>query len=248
VVVFTRTKRRARNLAADLEDKRYRVAELQGNMAQNRRQEAIHGFRTGKYDILVATDIAARGIDVSEITHVINFDMPDTVDAYTHRIGRTGRAEQTGDAFTFVTPGDELMVRDIEKVLGKRIERRKLANFDYGDFAVESRGARTRGNASPGKDRRPDQRRAGQAPASRQHAQMPPPVGEGVAEINVAGYHRSHGEQPHVQPPNVAAQRLHEPRHAAPPAAQSAERESALTRAMAARRRRRKEHRTHSVG
>ncbi|MCB0092272.1 MAG: DEAD/DEAH box helicase, partial [Caldilineaceae bacterium] len=112
VLIFTRTKRRARFLASDLEQRGYRTAALQGNMAQNRRQEAIDGFRNGKYKILVATDIAARGIDVAEISHVINFDMPDTVDAYTHRIGRTGRAHATGEAFTFMEQGDESMVRE----------------------------------------------------------------------------------------------------------------------------------------
>jgi ATP-dependent RNA helicase RhlE len=138
VIIFTRTKRRARNLAADLDNRGYRVAALQGNMAQNARQAAMDGFRNGKYDILVATDIAARGIDVTEISHVINFDMPDTADAYTHRIGRTGRAQQSGEAFTFATPDDALMVRDIEKVLGARIERRRLEGFDYSGFVVES--------------------------------------------------------------------------------------------------------------
>ena len=132
VLIFTRTKRRARNLALDLENQNYRVAALQGNMAQNKRQEAINGFRQGKYDILVATDIAARGIDVTEISHVINFDMPDTVDAYTHRIGRTGRAQATGEAFTFLQQADEPIVRDVERVLGARIERRRLPDFDYG--------------------------------------------------------------------------------------------------------------------
>ena len=117
VLIFARTKYRARNLARDLEKRRYRVAALQGNMSQNQRQAAITGFRNGKYDILVATDIAARGIDVSEISHVINFDMPDTVDAYTHRIGRTGRAHKTGEAFTFVTQSDEPLLCQIEKVL-----------------------------------------------------------------------------------------------------------------------------------
>jgi ATP-dependent RNA helicase RhlE len=136
VLIFTRTKHRARNLAQDLESRNYRVAALQGNMTQNRRQEAIAGFRSGKYDVLVATDIAARGIDVSEISHVINYDMPDTVDAYTHRIGRTGRAEQTGEAFTFTSPADEYMVRDIERLLGTRIERRRLEDFDYGAATV----------------------------------------------------------------------------------------------------------------
>ena len=134
VLVFTRTKRRARNLARDLESQGYNAAALQGNMAQNRRLEAINGFRNGTYEILVATDIAARGIDVSEISHVINFDMPDTVDAYTHRIGRTGRAEHTGEAFTFTLPTDEPMVRDIERTLNTRIARQQLPNFDYGGF------------------------------------------------------------------------------------------------------------------
>lgn len=138
ILIFTRTKHRARNLARDLDRKAYRVAALQGNMSQNQRQNAIDGFRENKYDILVATDIAARGIDVAEISHVINFDMPDTVDAYTHRIGRTGRAHQNGEAFTLAVEDDSPMVREIEKVLGKRLERRRLADFDYGDFVPES--------------------------------------------------------------------------------------------------------------
>ncbi|MDJ0755196.1 MAG: DEAD/DEAH box helicase [Ardenticatenaceae bacterium] len=137
VLVFTRTKYRARNLARDLAKKGYRAAALQGNMSQNQRQRAINGFRNGKFDILAATDVAARGIDVSEISHVINFDIPDTVDAYTHRIGRTGRAHQSGEAFTFAGQDDGLMVRDIESLLGESIERRRLADFDYGEFEPE---------------------------------------------------------------------------------------------------------------
>jgi len=158
VLIFTRTKRRARNLALDLENQKYRVAALQGNMAQNRRQEAINGFREGKYDILVATDIAARGIDVTEISHVINFDMPDTVDAYTHRIGRTGRAHQTGEAFTFTQQIDEPMIRDVERVLGARIERRRLPDFDYGVVKQEIQQP-ARGQANQG---RPAQARPAQ--------------------------------------------------------------------------------------
>ncbi|MGD8398634.1 MAG: DEAD/DEAH box helicase [Anaerolineae bacterium] len=148
VLIFTRTKYRARNLARDLEKRRYRVSALQGNMSQNRRQQALDGFRDGRYDILVATDIASRGIDVSDISHVINFDMPDTVDAYTHRIGRTGRAHQTGEAFTFMAPGDESLVREIEKVLGKRIERRRLPGFNYDGFGSESHSRAKRPNRS----------------------------------------------------------------------------------------------------
>ena len=138
VLIFTRTKYRARNLARDLEKRGYRASALQGNMSQNQRQRAIDGFREGKYDILAATDIAARGIDVSEISHVINFDIPDTVDAYTHRIGRTGRAHQTGQALTLAVQDDAPMVHNIERVLGEKIERRRLPDFNYGNFSPES--------------------------------------------------------------------------------------------------------------
>ena len=131
VLIFTRTKHRAKRLGQQLENAGHRAASLQGNLSQNRRQAALDGFRAGSYRILVATDIAARGIDVSSISHVINYDMPDTVDAYTHRIGRTGRAAKTGDAFTFTTREDGEMVRSIERVLGGCVERRTLAAFDY---------------------------------------------------------------------------------------------------------------------
>jgi ATP-dependent RNA helicase RhlE len=137
VVIFTRTKHRARTLARELEQHDFRVTQLQGNLSQNRRQAAMEGFRQGKYDLLVATDIAAHGIDVSEVSHVINFDIPDTVDAYTHRIGRTGRALHTGEAFTLATPDDAWVVRAVERTLKSRIERRALAGFDYGDFSPE---------------------------------------------------------------------------------------------------------------
>lgn len=131
VLVFTRTKLRAKRLAEQLAGAGYLTASLQGNLSQSRRQAALDGFRRGTYQVLVATDIAARGIDVSNISHVINYDMPDTTDAYTHRIGRTGRAACTGDAFTFVTREDETMVRGIERVLGEKVERRMLEGFDY---------------------------------------------------------------------------------------------------------------------
>jgi superfamily II DNA/RNA helicase len=131
ILIFTRTKHRAKRIGQQLEKAGYKAASLQGNLSQNKRQEALDGFRSGKYQILVATDIAARGIDVSSISHVINYDIPDTTDAYTHRIGRTGRAAKTGDAFTFVSREDEPLVRSIERVLGAKIERRTLKDFDY---------------------------------------------------------------------------------------------------------------------
>lgn len=131
ILIFTRTKHRAKRIGQQLEKAGYKAASLQGNLSQNRRQAALDGFRDGSYQILVATDIAARGIDVSTISHVINYDIPDTTDAYTHRIGRTGRAAKTGDAFTFITHEDEPLVRSIERVIGAKIERRLLKDFDY---------------------------------------------------------------------------------------------------------------------
>jgi ATP-dependent RNA helicase RhlE len=131
VLVFVRTKHRVERLAEQLYKAGHSVDSIQGNLSQSRRQAALDSFRSGSIKILVATDIAARGIDVSNISHVINYDMPENVDAYTHRIGRTGRVDETGEAFTFVTHEDMGLVRDIEKVLGKPIERRTLEGFDY---------------------------------------------------------------------------------------------------------------------
>lgn len=131
VLIFTRTKHRAKRVGQQLEKAGYRAASLQGNLSQNKRQEALDGFRKGTHQILVATDIAARGIDITSISHVINYDMPDTTESYTHRIGRTGRAAKTGDAFTFITKEDEATVRSIERVLSEKIERRTLEDFDY---------------------------------------------------------------------------------------------------------------------
>jgi ATP-dependent RNA helicase RhlE len=136
-LIFTRTKHRARTLALELAKKSFRVAALQGNMSQNARQQAMDGFRAGRFDIMVATDIAAHGIDVPEVSHVINFDFPNTADTYLHRIGRTGRAEHTGEALTFAGADDANMVREVERELGLKIERRRLAGFDYGEFTPE---------------------------------------------------------------------------------------------------------------
>lgn len=137
VLVFTRTKHRAKRLGQQLEKKGYRAASLQGNLSQSRRQSALNGFRDGSHQILVATDIAARGIDVSQVSHVINFDIPDTAEAYIHRIGRTGRAARTGDAFTMVTSEDKAMVLTIERTLGNSLERREVDCFDYSKSAPE---------------------------------------------------------------------------------------------------------------
>jgi ATP-dependent RNA helicase RhlE len=131
VLIFTRTKHRAKRVGEQLEKAGYTAASLQGNLSQNRRQAAMDGFRNGTYQILVATDIAARGIDVSQVSHVINYDIPDTSEAYIHRIGRTGRAARNGDAFTMITDEDTVMVKAIERTLGSVIERRTVDGFDY---------------------------------------------------------------------------------------------------------------------
>jgi ATP-dependent RNA helicase RhlE len=130
VLVFTRTKYRARKLAEQLKKSGLPAASLQGNLSQNKRQEAMDSFRSGRVKVLVATDIAARGIDVSQITHVVNYDMPDTAIAYTHRIGRTGRMTRLGTALTFATQDDLPMIRTIERLVGRRLERRKAVGLD----------------------------------------------------------------------------------------------------------------------
>ena len=131
VLVFTRTKYRAERVAQQLAKAGYRATSLRGNMSQCQRQTALDGFRVGSFKVLVATDIAARGIDVLDISHVVNYDMPDSTDAYINRIGRTGRIGKTGTAFTFVTSEDAAMVRALEHLLNTPLEHRRLQNFDY---------------------------------------------------------------------------------------------------------------------
>jgi ATP-dependent RNA helicase RhlE len=140
VLVFTRTKQRAKYLGKKLAFAGYRSASLQGNLSQGRRQAALDGFRDGTFQILVATDIAARGIDVTQVSHVINYDIPSTPEAYIHRIGRTGRATRSGEAFTFITGDDRGMVLAINRIIGSEIEQRTLSTFDYGSPAPSRDG------------------------------------------------------------------------------------------------------------
>jgi ATP-dependent RNA helicase RhlE len=126
-LIFTRTKHRAKKLALQLTNAGFNSTSLQGNLSQGQREKAMASFRSGRAKIMVATDIAARGIDVTQISHVINFDIPDTPEAYTHRVGRTGRMLRKGLALTFVTPEDKSILRSIERYLGKPIERMELA-------------------------------------------------------------------------------------------------------------------------
>jgi ATP-dependent RNA helicase RhlE len=136
-IVFTRTKHRARRLADQLCKAGHRAVGIQGNLSQAQRDRAMRGFRTRRYDILVATDIVARGIDVSGVSHVINFDVPNTPEAYTHRIGRTGRSENEGVACTFVTGSDHGWLRATERMIGSPIQRRQVEGFEA-DTVVHS--------------------------------------------------------------------------------------------------------------
>ena len=151
-IVFLRTKHRTRRLAEELKKSGQRAIGLQGNMSQGQRERAMNGFRSGRYNVLVATDIAARGIDVAGVSHVINFDVPGTPDAYTHRIGRTGRAERSGKACTLVISEDFSMVKEIERRLDMSIPRVKLEEFGGSAFeAAEQRsGKRHGGKAKKG--------------------------------------------------------------------------------------------------
>jgi len=137
-LVFTRTKHRADRLMKHLVRAGIRAERIHGNRSQAQRTEALAGFKSGKYRVLVATDIAARGIDVEELGHVVNFDVPKVPEDYIHRVGRTARAEATGDAFTFVSPEEEGDLRSIERAVGRRLPRVTLPDFDYAGGGQEA--------------------------------------------------------------------------------------------------------------
>jgi ATP-dependent RNA helicase RhlE len=130
-LVFTRTKHRANRLAQYLERNGVKSERIHGNRSQKQRTEALAGFKSGKYQVLVATDIAARGIDVTDLGHVVNFDVPPAPDDYIHRIGRTGRADATGDAFTFFSPQEDGEIKAIERAIKRQLPRVIVAGFDY---------------------------------------------------------------------------------------------------------------------
>jgi ATP-dependent RNA helicase RhlE len=136
-LVFTRTKHRANRLADFLVQHGIKAERIHGNRSQSQRTQALAGFKSGRYPVLVATDIAARGIDVEALSHVVNFDVPAAPDDYIHRVGRTGRAEMTGEAFTFVTPQDEGDWRAIERAIGRSLPRVTLPDFNYQSRATK---------------------------------------------------------------------------------------------------------------
>ncbi len=152
VLIFSRTKHGADRIARRLRDANHSVAVLHANRSQNQRMEALEGFRSGRYEVMVATDIAARGIDVAGVSHVINYDVPENPEDYVHRIGRTGRAQAVGDAFTLATPENNSDVRAIERFIGREIPRLKLEGFTYKAASAlpprpESRGPRGGGGS-----------------------------------------------------------------------------------------------------
>jgi len=138
-IVFTRTKYKAKSLAQRLEKQGFKAASIQGNLSQPQRQRALNDFKSGSCKILVATDIAARGIDVAGISHIINYDIPGTTEAYTHRTGRTGRACQSGEALTFITSEDQKMIKSLERVLRGKFTYGNLPSIDSGDVVSENR-------------------------------------------------------------------------------------------------------------
>jgi ATP-dependent RNA helicase RhlE len=157
VLIFSRTKHGADKIARKLKAANHSVGVLHANRSQNQRLEALEGFKSGKYEVMVATDIAARGIDVAGVTHVINYDVPENPEDYVHRIGRTGRAQAVGDAFTLVTPENASDIRDIQRFIGQKIPELRLAGFNYLPFTArppQPAGAGGgRGGRQPGENR-----------------------------------------------------------------------------------------------
>ncbi len=169
VLVFCRTKYGADRIAGLLKRNNHAVAVLHSNRTQREREQALKGFRDGRFEVLVATDIAARGLDIADVSHVVNYDVPQHPEDYIHRIGRTGRAEASGDAFTIMTAEDASHVFAIERFISQKIPRVKLENFDYkytmlfeegkpgqpkGGFPGKARGARVHGGYHFGMARR----------------------------------------------------------------------------------------------
>ncbi len=190
-LVFTRTKHRANRLAEHLVKGGIRAERIHGNRSQAQRTAALDGFKSGRFPVLVATDIAARGIDVDALGHVVNFDVPLVPDDYIHRVGRTGRAEATGEAFTFVSPEEETNLRDIERAIGRRLPRVMVPDFDY--------------------QRAPPQRL--EIPLAQRIAEIRARKREERARAELNAARRSAGQRGHRPPaPGPASARPHRPR------------------------------------
>jgi ATP-dependent RNA helicase RhlE len=217
-LVFTRTKHRANRLADTLVQAGIRSERIHGNRSQPQRMAALAGFKNGSYPVLVATDIAARGIDVDQLGHVVNFDVPQVPEDYIHRVGRTGRAEATGDAFTFVAPDEEASLRDIERAVGRRLPRVTVPDFDYTarpktklEIPLAQRIAEIRA-------RKRDERARAEANAARRAAAVRRPKPPGGARPQQPGSPRPNqpgSPRPHPpgsqRPQHAGSQRPHQP-------------------------------------
>jgi ATP-dependent RNA helicase RhlE len=204
-IVFTRTKHRANRVFEQLERHKVRVARIHGNRSQAQRTDALAGFKNGRYQILVATDIAARGIDVEALSHVVNFDVPGMPEDYIHRVGRTARAELTGDAVTFVAPEEENDLRAIERAIGKRLPRITVPDFDYSQKPTEKLEIPIQERIAAIRARKADDRarakakleRKGMAPAARPAPARPQ---QGRAVVHPSRGPASGGEQRRSRP------------------------------------------------
>ena len=221
-IVFTRTKHRANRVFEQLERHKVSVARIHGNRSQIQRTDALNGFKSGKYRILVATDIAARGIDVEALSHVVNFDVPNVPEDYIHRVGRTARAEMTGDAITFVAPDEETDLRAIERAISKRLPRVTVPGFDYSqkpaeklEIPIQERIAAIRARKADDRARakaKAERRAAGPTPSSRSlpargtsaPANRPPAASHGRPPARSAAPSPNRGPSP-TRPPGRPA-------------------------------------------
>jgi ATP-dependent RNA helicase RhlE len=211
-IVFTRTKHRANRLADWLGRHGVSVAKIHGNRSQSQRTQALAGFKSGEIQVLVATDIVARGIDVEALGHVVNFDVPNVPDDYIHRVGRTARAEATGDAFTFVAPEEEPDLAAIERAVGRRLPRVTLPGFDYAKKTAERLeiplGERLAAHRSK---RAADRQRAAEKSARREGASARPeaPSRSRGAPAKPAARHGTDAQEAAPTPTSPRLQRLH---------------------------------------
>ena len=211
-IVFTRTKHRANRVYEQLERRKVAVARIHGNRSQAQRTEALAGFKTGRYRILVATDIAARGIDVEALSHVVNFDVPAMPDDYIHRVGRTARAEMTGDAITFVAPDEEADLRAIERAIGKRLPRVTVPDFDYSARPAEKLEIPIQERIAAIRARKAEDRARAAAKLQRKASGAPAPPRRGPAPRGAAPRGAAPGPRPQ------SAQRPASPAGSRPPA------------------------------
>jgi len=218
VLVFTRTKHRANRLADNLVRKGVSCERIHGNRSQAQRTQALAGFKDGKYRVLVATDIAARGIDVEALSHVVNFDVPHVPEDYIHRVGRTARAEMTGDAFTFVSPEEQGDLAAIEREIGKRLPRITVPGFDYTaapaerfEVPIGERIAQIRARKAQERQRAKEkaERRAANEAAQRARETQ-------KAARSARPHAPAHAPRPHAAP-SQHAPRPHAPAHASRP-------------------------------